>query len=179
MGIIGSVCAQLARATAGTVIVVDGLESRRALAREWGADAAVDPSEAPAAIRELTAGRGADVSIEASGTSAALQAAIEATGIEGTVVAVTFFGSQDVPLRLSPEFHLRRQRMVSTQLSSVGSGLQPRWSFARRMNVVLELLRTERVHVHAMHTFPFDQAPEAYRLLDAQANETLGVTLHY
>ncbi len=179
VGIIGSVCAQLARATAGTVIVVDGLESRRALAREWGADAAVDPSEAPAAIRELTAGRGADVSIEASGTSAALQAAIEATGIEGTVVAVTFFGSQDVPLRLSPEFHLRRQRMVSTQLSSVGSGLQPRWSFARRMNVVLELLRTERVHVHAMHTFPFDQAPEAYRLLDAQANETLGVTLHY
>ncbi len=179
VGIIGSLCAQLARATAGTVIVVDALESRLELAREWGADAAVHPRDAPAAIRELTAGRGADVSVEASGTSAALQAAIESTGIEGTVVAVTFFGSQDVPLRLSPEFHLRRQRMVSTQVSSVGSGLQPRWSFARRMEVVLELLRTERVHVHATHTFPFDRAPEAYRLLDAQANETMGVTLHY
>jgi NADPH:quinone reductase-like Zn-dependent oxidoreductase len=178
-GVVGSVCAQLARATAGTVIVVDPLESRRDLAREWGADAAVRPEHAPAAIRELTAGRGADVTIETSGTSDDLQAAIEATGMEGTVVAVAFSGSQEVPIRLSPQFHLRRQRMVSTRVSSVGAGLEPRWSFARRMEVVLDLLRRERVRVQATHTFPFDRAPEAYRLLDAQANEMMGVTLHY
>jgi threonine dehydrogenase-like Zn-dependent dehydrogenase len=178
-GTVGSLCAQLARATAGTVTVVDRYESRRGIALEWGADAALDPREAPAAIRDLTAGRGADVSIEATGTPGALQAAIEATGQEGTVVAVTFFGSQRVPLRLSPEFHYRRHRMVSTQVSSVGAGLQPRWSFARRMGVVLELLRSERVHVRATHTFPFDRAPEAYRLADAQPNETMGIVLEY
>jgi NADPH:quinone reductase-like Zn-dependent oxidoreductase len=179
LGIVGSLCAQLARITAGTVIVVDPLQSRRDLALEWGADAVLHPDDAPATIRELTAGRGADVAIDAGGAAEHLQAASEATGIEGAVVAVTFSGSQDIPIRLSPEFHLRRQRMVSTRVSSVGAGEQPRWSFARRMEVVLDLLRTERVRVHTTHTFPFDQAPEAFRLLDAQANETMGVTLHY
>jgi threonine dehydrogenase-like Zn-dependent dehydrogenase len=179
LGVVGSLCAQLARLTAGTVIVVDPLPSRREIAREWGADAAVDPGEAPAAIRELTAGRGADVAIDAGGAADDLQVASEATGLEGTVVAVTFSGSQDMPIRLSPEFHLRRQRMVSTRVSSVGSGEHPRWDFARRMEVVLDLLRTGRVRVHATHTFPFDRAPEAFRLLDAQASGTMGVTLHY
>ncbi len=122
---------------------------------------------------------GSVVAIDAGGASEDLQAASEATGIEGTVVAVTFTGSQDLPIRLSPEFHLRRQRMVSTRVNSVGSSAHPRWSFARRMGVVLDLLRTERVRVHATHTFPFDRAPEAFRLLDAQANEAMGVTLEY
>jgi threonine dehydrogenase-like Zn-dependent dehydrogenase len=178
-GIIGSLCAQLARATAGTVVVVDASGARRELAREWGADVAVDPAAAPLAIHQLTAGRGADVAIATSGTSADLQPAIEATGVEGTVVAVTLSGTHNVPLRLSPEFHLRRQRMVSTQVSGVGRALQPRWSFARRMEVVLELLRSERVRVQASHSFPFDRAPEAYHLMDARPDETMGVTLEY
>jgi NADPH:quinone reductase-like Zn-dependent oxidoreductase len=178
-GAVGSLCAQLARATAGTVIVVDPDAAQRDLATEWGADAAVEPIDAPTRIRELTDGRGADVAIEATGAPASLQAAIEATGQEGTVVAVTFSGSQDVPLRLSPEFHYRRQRMVSTQVGSVGSGLQPRWDFDRRMQVVLELLSSERVRVRAMHTLPFARAPEAFRLVDDHPGEALAVLLEY
>lgn len=178
-GIVGSLCAQLAQATAGTVIVVDAAESRRRIALDWGAHAAVDPAGAPAAIREITAARGADVAIEATGTTAGLQAAMEATGVEGTVVAVTFSGSLDVPVPVSPHFYYRRQRLVSARVNSVGSGLQPRWDFARRMEVGISLLRSERVRVHATHSFPFDRAPEAYELADRHADEVMGITLTY
>jgi threonine dehydrogenase-like Zn-dependent dehydrogenase len=178
-GVVGSLCAQLAQATAGIVIVVDAAAARRAIARDWGADAAVEPHEATAAIRALTAGRGADVAIEATGTPAALEAAMEATGEEGTVVAVTLAGRREVPLRLAPEFHYRRQRLVSTQVDSLGAGLQPRWSLARRMEVVLDLLRAERVRVRATHTFPFDRAPEAYDVANRLADEAMGIMLTY
>src|SRR5204862_310824 len=80
------------------------------------------------AVRELSDGRGADVAIEASGAPAALQSAIVATGQEGTIVAISFFGKKTVPLVLSPEFHYRRQRLISSQVSTIGSGLQPRWT---------------------------------------------------
>jgi threonine dehydrogenase-like Zn-dependent dehydrogenase len=146
-GALGSLCAQLVRASAATVIVVDAAPARRALALEWGADAALHPDAAPVAIDELTAGRGADVTIDASGRPGMLQTAIEATGLEGTVVAVTFCGNDRVPMRLSPAFHYRRHRMVSAQISRARTAPQPRWSFARRMGVALELLRSERVHV--------------------------------
>jgi threonine dehydrogenase-like Zn-dependent dehydrogenase len=143
-GTVGSLLAQLARAAAGTLIVVDAVEARRRLALEWGADAAAHPDDAPRTIDALTAGRGADVAIDASGRPGALQMAIEATGDEGTVVAVTFLGGDRVPA--SPAFHYRRHHMVAAQASSVGAA---RWTFARRMGVALELLRSGRVQVHA------------------------------
>jgi threonine dehydrogenase-like Zn-dependent dehydrogenase len=156
-GAVGSLCAELARASAGTVVVVDAVPARRALALEWGADAALHPDSAPVAIEELTAGRGADVAIDASGLPGMLQTAIEATGPQGTVVAVTFCGGDRVPLRLSPAFHYRRHRLVSARISGAGAAPQPRWSFARRIGVALELLRSGRVHA----------APEADRLAGA------------
>lgn len=178
-GVVGSLCAQLAQATAGTVIVVDAAESRRRIALDHGAHAAVDPVEAPAAIRAMTSSRGADVAIEASGTTAGLEAVMESTGVEGTVVAVTFSGARDVPLPVSPHFYYRRQRLVSAQVDGVGAGLQPRWDLARRMEVGIALLRSERVRVHTTHCFPFDRAPEAYELADRRADEVMGITLSY
>jgi threonine dehydrogenase-like Zn-dependent dehydrogenase len=35
-GIVGSLCAQLARRTASNIIVVDRLEARRRIALDWG-----------------------------------------------------------------------------------------------------------------------------------------------
>ena len=50
-GVVGSFCAQLARRTAGVLLVVDPIEARRRIALEWGADVAVAPADAPAASR--------------------------------------------------------------------------------------------------------------------------------
>jgi 2-desacetyl-2-hydroxyethyl bacteriochlorophyllide A dehydrogenase len=178
-GVVGSFCAQLARRTATTVIVVDAISGRRENALGWGADAAVAPEDAAAVIGELSKGRGADISIEASGAPAALQAAISTTGQEGTIAVVSFFGGRTVPLVLSPEFHYRRQRVISSQVSSIGSGLQPRWTMERRMETVFELLGQSWLQTTVSRRIPFQQAPDAYRLLDEHPEGALGVLLTY
>jgi 2-desacetyl-2-hydroxyethyl bacteriochlorophyllide A dehydrogenase len=178
-GVVGSFCAQLARRTAGRLIVVDPIEARRSRALKLGADAAVSPDEAGSAVADLSLGRGADVCIEASGAPAALQAAIEVTGQEGTIVTVSYFGSRLVPLLLSPEFHFRRQRIVSSQVSSLGSGLQPRWTVERRYGAAMDLLRSDWLDTPVSHRFAFERAPEAYRILDEAANQAMGILLAY
>jgi len=178
-GTVGSFCAQLARRTAGRLAVVDPLASRRELALEWGADHAFHPSEAEAGIQAMTGGAGVDIAIEATGSPAALQSAIRCTGQEGTVVVLSFFGTRVVLLTLSPEFHFRRLRIVSSQASNVGSGLQPRWSHARRAEVGFDLLHQGWLRTTITHRLPFERAAEAYRLLDTQPDEVQAVLLTY
>jgi threonine dehydrogenase-like Zn-dependent dehydrogenase len=178
-GIVGAFCAQFAGLTAGQLIVVDPLPQRRALAIANGAHQAVAPEDAVEAVMEATNGRGADVAIEVSSSTQALQTAIEVTGQEGTILTVSYYGSRPVTLTLAPEFHFRRVRIVSSQVSSVGSGLQPRWDFPRRFDVVLSRLGELNVESMISHRFSLADAPEAYRLIDQSPGETFGVILQY
>jgi threonine dehydrogenase-like Zn-dependent dehydrogenase len=178
-GVIGSFCAQLARRTAGIVVVVDPMEHRRRAALDFGADAAVAPGEVGAVIGELTQGRGADISIEVSGAPEALQEALRTTAQEGTISVVSFFGDREVPLVLSPEFHYRRLRIISSQVRNIAGELQPRWSLARRMQAVFSLLQDPSLVAPISHVIRFDDAPRAYRLIDEQPESTAGVVLTY
>ena len=179
LGVIGSFAASLARLTAGRLILVDPLPERRERAAWIGADAVVTPSDAPQAIADASAGRGADVYFEVSGATTALQGAMDATGQEGTIVVLSYYGGRIASLRLSPEFHLRRQRIVSSMVGMIGSGLQPRWDARRRMAVAMERLQTMDISALITHRVPFARAPEAYELIDTRPNESLGVLLEY
>jgi 2-desacetyl-2-hydroxyethyl bacteriochlorophyllide A dehydrogenase len=179
LGIVGTLAAHLARRTAGRVILVDPSEARRRRGSAIGADAVVDPGDLAQQVAELTDGRGADVYIEASGHPDALQAAIDNTGAEGTVTVLSYYGARRATLRLSPEFHLRRQRIVSSMVREVGSGLQPRWDKARRMTTAMKLVSEIGVEAMITHRIPFSDAPRAYALIDRKPDETLGVLLTY
>jgi 2-desacetyl-2-hydroxyethyl bacteriochlorophyllide A dehydrogenase len=179
LGVVGMFCAQLARRTAGKLIVVDPIPARRSLALRFGADLAVSPLEAVDAVNDMSEGRGADIVFEASGATSALQTAIQSAAFEGTVVVVSWYGVKPVQLVLSPEFHMRRLRMVSSQVNVIGSGLQPRWDVQRRMNVVFDLLPSLHPKELITHRIPFDNAPEAYRLIDEEPESVLAVVLNY
>lgn len=179
LGVVGSFAAHLARKTAGKLVLIDPLEQRRERASWIGGDAVVHPRDAAATVEELSRGRGADIVMEASGAPAALQAALEVTGDEGTVLVLSYYGTRPVPLVLSPEFHYKRQRIVSSMVAAVGSGLQPRWDRDRRTAVAFEELRQVDVDNLVSHRVPFDQAASAYRLVDESPAEVLGVLLEY
>jgi 2-desacetyl-2-hydroxyethyl bacteriochlorophyllide A dehydrogenase len=178
-GIVGLFCTLFASRTAGHLIVVDPIEERRQRGVQYGADRAVHPDEVAQAVFDATGGRGVDIAIEVSGAPPALQQAISVTGQEGVIVAVSYYGSRPVTLTLAPEFHFRRQRIVSSQVSSVGSGLQTRWSFGRRMDTVLSLLSDTTVKGMVSHRFQLSAAPAAYELLDTQPGSALGVILQH
>jgi 2-desacetyl-2-hydroxyethyl bacteriochlorophyllide A dehydrogenase len=179
LGVIGSFCAHLARKTAGKLLLIDPAPQRRELAAWIGADAVVGPEQVADAVDALSDGRGMDVIIEASGAPPALQTAIRSIGTEGTIAAVAWYGTREVPLVLTPEFHFRRPRIVSSWVGMIGSGQQARWTPERQREVALAGVAEIDVERLVTHRFPFADAPRAYELIDSSPEQTLGVVLDY
>lgn len=180
-GIVGLLIAQLLkRAGAARVLAVEPLAQRRAASLGVGVDEAFAPNEALSErIRSATDGRGADIAIEASGTTAALQTAIECVAVEGTVVAVSWYGTKPVTLTLGGHFHRGRVRLRSSQVGRIDPALVPRWDHTRRLALCTELLPQLRLPELISHRIPFARAPDAYRLLDEHPEEALQVVLTY
>lgn len=179
-GSVGLLIGLLARRNgAGRVVVVEPFERRRALALGLGADAALDPAAAtPDAISEVLGGR-PDLVYEASGSPAALQAAIEAVGDDGTVTVCSWYGTKAVPLMLGGRFHRGRVHLRSSQVGRIAPELGSRWGYARRRATVLDLLAQLPVERLISDRFPFEEAPEAYALVAERPEEVVQVVLEY
>ncbi len=179
-GVVGLLVARLLTLSGARVLAVDPLEKRRELALAGGAHGAFEPGEdLGARVGEATAGRGADVVVEASGSEAALQAAIECVADEGTVVVASWYGTKPVSLALGGRFHRGRVRLRSSQVGRLNPELSARWDNARRMETVVGLLGRLRLEELVSHRVPFGEAPEAYRLVDERPEETVQVILDY
>ncbi|MEJ7814774.1 MAG: zinc-binding alcohol dehydrogenase [Rubrobacter sp.] len=179
-GVVGLfVALLLKRAGAGPVLVVDPLEERRRQALAAGADGAFGPERLKERVTEITGGRGADVAVEISGSGAALQGAIDAVATEGTVVVASWYGTKPVTLALGGHFHRGRVKLRSSQVGRSNPELTPRWDRGRRMDTVLGLLSRLNLREIISHRFPFEEAPEAYTLLDERPGEALQVIFTY
>jgi NAD+-dependent secondary alcohol dehydrogenase Adh1 len=99
IGGVGHVGLQLLRelGSGATLVAVEPSPARRGLAATLGADAVVAPEAAPDAVRELTAGRGADLVVDFVGTDQTHAAAIELLTRGGTYSVVGFGGMVSVP----------------------------------------------------------------------------------
>ena len=179
LGLVGLFCAYLARSAASRLVVIDPLPERRRSADWVRADAVVDPAEAGTAIHELTDGRGVDLFIEASGNPRALQLGLETTGAGGSINATAWYGTRRAELQLSPEFHLRRQRILSSQIRGLAEGQHAGWDNQRALAYAIEEVEKIGPGRLITHELPFEQAPDAYRLIDRTPELTLGVHLTY
>ena len=182
-GVPGLIATQLANLNGGSVIAVDALEPRLELARRTGATEIVNFREADAGetIKALTEGRGADVSIELSGTSQALHSAIRATAYNSRVVASSFYQGAAAGLFLGEEFHHNRIEIVCSQISGVSPRLDHRWDLRRLERTIMRLLAEGRVDLKPLisHTFPVADAAEAFNLLDERPHEAVQVVLAF
>jgi 2-desacetyl-2-hydroxyethyl bacteriochlorophyllide A dehydrogenase len=181
-GVPGLIATQLAVLNGGTVVAVDGIPRRLELARSFGASRVLAPQAEPAeAIRELTAGRGADVTIELSGRYEALSEAIRATAYNARVVAAGFYQGDATPLRLGEEFHHNRITLVSSQISGVAPRLGERWDRARLERTVMQLAADGRLALEPLvtHVVPAEDAADAFRLLDEHPEDAVQVVLDF
>jgi threonine dehydrogenase-like Zn-dependent dehydrogenase len=142
------------------VIALDISEDRLRRAREFGADAVIDPSKTDpvAAIRDLTQGEGASLTMDTSGAGEARAQAVRATRTWGTACFVGEGGS--VSLDVSPDM-LRRQITIvaSWTFSTVGQAECARFVAERKVDVD---------HLFT-HRWSLDEAVQAYRLFDTQS----------
>ena len=171
------------RSGANKIFTVEKVEKRRRLSLAFGADYSFDPDddELPATILDLTDGIGADVIVEASGSPAALNTAIKLAAFQGQIIVVSWYGTKPVMLNLGEEFHRRRLRIKSSQVSFIDPALTPRWSIRRRMALTLTLLATlDLVELVAQsRIYPFEEAAKAYQVIDEHPDEALQVILSY
>ena len=181
-GVVGLMITHLARrAGASLVVTSDPHEKRRRLSQAAGADLVLNPATESLheRVSGLTLGAGADVVIEASGQPQALNDAIEAAGVEGRVVVVSWYGTKRADLALGSDFHRKRLTLRSSQVSSLDPSLSARWSIFRRRELAVRYLSELSVGEWISHVLPFDRAAEAYRLIDERPGEIVQVVLEY
>ena len=177
-GVVGLLVTQLLRRSGARVVAVEPSALRRSFAERFGAQVAVAPGD-ERMIHTVSGGRGADIAIDASGSPAALQEAIDCVAPEGTVVVCSWYGEKPVPLDLGGHFHRGRVRIVSSQVGRIDPSLAPRWDRERRLELATELLGELVLADLITHRIPFARAAEAYALLDDGAAETVQVVLDY
>ena len=71
---------------------------------------------------------------------AGLDLALRLAGFEATIVEMSWYGDQTVPLPLGEAFHARRLTIKSSQVGSVAASQRARWDARRRMQLALTLL---------------------------------------
>jgi threonine dehydrogenase-like Zn-dependent dehydrogenase len=186
MGLIGLLTVQVARLNgASRVLAVDLIPRRLELARAFGADNAIDPSDESdlaLAIKLATGRKGVDTAIEASGSAAALNEAVRCVRQCGLVVASAFYQGGAEALRLGAEWHHNRVTMRSSMaVWDNPSRSYPLWTEERLKETAIALLASGRIRTDGLitHRIPYVRAPEAYELIDQRLEETVKVVLEY
>jgi 2-desacetyl-2-hydroxyethyl bacteriochlorophyllide A dehydrogenase len=157
-------------------LAVDGIALRRDFLPSPFVAFAPDESD------RLTARLGrhhADLIFELSGNPAALDSAIAWAGYGGRIVVGSWYGSKRASLDLGGAFHRNRIQLISSQVSTIAPHLRGRWDKARRFDVVWDALRRIQPQRLITHRYAVGDAAAAYRLLDTQPEQALGVVLHY
>ena len=181
LGVIGLLLVQLLKRSGVDLIVgVDQVTARRAAATRLGAQLVVPPGEGVAEeVRKQTSNRGADIVIEVSGASQALNEAVRIAGFNGRVIAMSWYGGTFESLSLSGEFHHNRIRILSSQVGAINPQLGPLWTLQRRQELVLGLLNELDLASLITHTIPVAEAAQAYALVDAGDEDLIQCVFSY
>ena len=106
-----------------------------------------------------------DIAFNASAKGEGLQFCIDRTAYEGTIVELSWFGTGMVELKLGANFHVRRQRILSSQVSQIPGIKLNRWNYKRRKDLVFELLKNPMFDVLLKTQVPFSDAPKTFDLI--------------
>ena len=178
MGAVGILVAALLARTGADVLGSEPEPVRRAAAAAFGVRTTA-PDEIAEVVASETAGRGADLVVEATGDPRALAPSLGLLAHEGTVLVCSWYGTRPASLPLGGAFHRRRLSLRSSQVSTLPAALTARWDHGRRSALAWRLARELPLHVVATHEFPFEQAEEAYARVDGKEGGLIHATLRY
>jgi 2-desacetyl-2-hydroxyethyl bacteriochlorophyllide A dehydrogenase len=156
--------------------VVEPVRRRREMAARLGADETITPDRA-ASVGERGEPPGADLAYELSGSPETLDDALDAVGYDGRVVVGSWYGRKRAETDLGGFFHRNRIDVSSSQVSTLAPELRGRWTKERRLDVAWDRLRGLDVDELVTHRVAFEEATEAYRLLDDGPENAVQVLL--
>jgi threonine dehydrogenase-like Zn-dependent dehydrogenase len=183
LGVVGQIVVQALYRSGVRVIGVDLQPRRLQIAKEHGAWVVLNPKtdKVAEAIKDLTDGRGADVTFEASGSAAALNEAIRSTAYSSRLVVMGLFQGEVGGLALGDEFHHNRINLVGSQISGVAPELQHRWNRLRLWQTAVQLQAEGMLDLESLvsHTSPFLQAARLYQELDQSAETVMQAVIEF
>ena len=157
-GALGSTILKIARQMCDHIIVADILDNKLEAAKENGAKYTIHvlKEDLEEKVREYTNGRGATVSIDASGTSDSLMKLLRATGNAGRVMVMGF---STAPIEINQFL------ITSKELDVRGSRLQN-----KRFGDAIRLIQEGKLDLKGSvsHTFPLSKAQEAFDFVDSR-----------
>lgn len=168
-GMIGLLAIQaLRRAGCGRIVAVDLENDRLELARKLGADDTLNSRDAdvPAAVRKMTGGLGADITLEAVGVDATVAISIDSVRKGGSVTLVG---------NVTPKVTLPLQSVVTREISLLGS-----CASANDYPACLELMGRGAIEVGPIISaaVPLDRGPEMFDRLYKREPNLTKVILH-
>jgi (R,R)-butanediol dehydrogenase/meso-butanediol dehydrogenase/diacetyl reductase/L-iditol 2-dehydrogenase len=153
-GPIGQLALQVMRmAGATSLTLVEPIAERRAMATRHGAEFTIDPVAEDQVARafEITAGRGYDVVIDASGSPRAVQGVLDIAAKGATVVYGAMYPADfEMPLNLSDQLYLK-------ELTITGIFVSP-YAFPRALQILPHLDVDELTEA----VFDLEDAPAAF-----------------
>jgi NADPH:quinone reductase-like Zn-dependent oxidoreductase len=110
-----------------------------------------------------------DLVVHASGNAAGLGTALALAGEEATVLEMSWYGNAQVTAPLGGAFHIRRLRLISSQVGRIAPSHRPRWTHGRRLAAALALLTDTRLDVLLAPAVVFGDLPRRLPdILDAR-----------
>jgi len=156
---------------AALIIAIDSVPARLEMARRFGANVVINYREQDpvAAIKKLTEGRGADVTIEALGQQATFENALRATRPGGTVSSLGVYSGKIAAPYDAIYAGLGDQKIVTT-LCPGGK---------ERMRRLMSMVATRRVDLTPLvtHHFSLDNIGDALDLFSSQRDGVMKVAL--
>ena len=163
-GTVGCLTAWVARSECGCdVELVDTNVNRAVTAAAIGATFRSPTDASP----------GADVVIHASGSPEGLALALRLAGFEATVVEMSWYGDQVVPLRLGEHFHAQRLTLKSSQVGAVARSHRGEWTHRQRLERAIALLDHSALDALITGESRFDDLPRVMAELAAAPGDTL------
>jgi len=167
-GLVGQWAAQAFRARGAHVIMSGHHASRLEIAKKFSADEVVNSREVnfPSLIQKQYPD-GVPVVAETASKSALVRMAIDLLEYEGQLVLLGYYPEGECLV----DIHWIRARETTVYC--------PNNSKIDRLKNTLQLVADGKMHIQEMvtHTFPYEQAQDAYRLLLEKQSEFLGVVL--
>lgn len=169
-GVVGLLTAYVAGRLPGSkVTLVDRNPGRSAPAEDFGLVFAL-PEDAP---------RDQDLVFHASATSAGLATAFQCAGDGTSVVEMSWYGANEVQVPLGADFHCRRLKLVSSQVGTIPVERQARWTYRRRLETALTLLRDPALDRLISHRLPFTDLPQRLPEVLNKASDVLAAVVVY
>ncbi|MBA5875062.1 MAG: zinc-binding dehydrogenase, partial [Nitrospira sp. CR1.2] len=178
LGLLGQLTVQLLKASGCRVLGSDLDPSKLELARQFGADLAVDSGALPEASATFSEGHGVDAviitastkdngPIEMAGAIARKKGRVVVVGAVGMNVPREPYYKKELDLRLSMSYGPGRYDSRYEEQGQDYPFAYVRWTEQRNMQAFLELVAERKVLLKPLitHRFPIEQAESAYALM--------------